>query len=296
MALYTARIGVWQRLDPAGQVETVPYDALTLYQRWQHGGAWMSIETGAIWLNQLLLGGGLPLVIVRDGVSVGYAEIYTGNEPDPYGAHLYLGGAILPDADAIQPLLDALAARAQQHKVRHILIARTGDETLQALEKRGRARTLACLRRYTIPARQGQVFYRAVESPDADPKRIAGWSMPVGRYTSARAQWETLWTHLWDALPPSGGTPRRHRLQLTAAGQEALVCVQQAQYDPRAAEVFAWTPKVITPQIVAALRDWGHREGYRTLTFTLEDDAAAILGAEAEGDGFHQETCALALG
>lgn len=295
-ALHTARIGVWQRLDAAGRVETVDYDALTVYQRWLHGGAWMSVETAAIWLNHLLLGAGMPLTALQNGQVVAYAEVHAGNEPTPFGTHLYLNEIVAsPDhPEAVAALLETLSARAKESKSQHVLIAGTNTDMLSALGSRAKSRPIACLRRFTLAARQGQVFYRAVESPDADPKRIAGWSMPVGRYTSARAQWESLWSHLWDTLPES--TPRRrHRLQLNAAGQEALVCVQQGMYDPRAAEVFIWVPKLLTPQIVAALRDWGHREGYRTLTFALEEDIASILGAEAEGDGFRQETCALAL-
>ena len=47
-----------------GQVEDVPYEALTIYERWLHGGPWMSVETCAILLNHLLLGAGIPLVAV----------------------------------------------------------------------------------------------------------------------------------------------------------------------------------------------------------------------------------------
>lgn len=304
-ALHTAQVEVWQRIDHAGHVETVSYADLTVDERWLHGrtvgstpfGAWMSVETGAILLNHLLLGAGMPLVAVEqhEGANrvVGYAEAYIGAEPEPFGAHLYLNELLAKSAAHISALLEALAARAKAGKYRHVLTARTGDDLPEAVE--AAARPLACLRRFTIPARQGQVFYRAVESPDADPKRIAGWSMPVGRYTSARAQWEALWAHLWDTLPHTRAR-KRHRLQLNAGGLEALVCVQQGMYDPRAAEVFVWAPKMLTPQVVAALRDWGHREGYRALTFAIEEESAAILGAEAEGDGYHLDTCALVLG
>jgi hypothetical protein len=77
-ALFRARISVWQRLDARGRVETVDYDSLTLYQRWLHGGAWMSLETGAVFLNHLLLGAGIPLVAVNDGAVAAYAEVYHG--------------------------------------------------------------------------------------------------------------------------------------------------------------------------------------------------------------------------
>ena len=59
-ALFCARIPVWQRRNAQGQVENVAYDALTIYERWLHGGPWMSIETCAILLNHLLSGGGDP--------------------------------------------------------------------------------------------------------------------------------------------------------------------------------------------------------------------------------------------
>ena len=54
--LFRARIDKWQRLTEQGQVEDLSYDELSIYERWLHGGAWMSIETGAIWLSHLLSG------------------------------------------------------------------------------------------------------------------------------------------------------------------------------------------------------------------------------------------------
>ncbi|MEO1441159.1 MAG: hypothetical protein AAFV33_12220, partial [Chloroflexota bacterium] len=48
--LARSRVGVWQRMT-GGQVETVTYDALSIYERWLHGGPWMSVETGALQLS-----------------------------------------------------------------------------------------------------------------------------------------------------------------------------------------------------------------------------------------------------
>ena len=44
-ALFRSHIAVWQRLNAGGQVEDVSYDSLTIYDRWMHGGPWMSGET-----------------------------------------------------------------------------------------------------------------------------------------------------------------------------------------------------------------------------------------------------------
>ena len=42
-ALFQAKFERWQRIDENGQVEDLPYEQLSLYERWLHGGAWMSI-------------------------------------------------------------------------------------------------------------------------------------------------------------------------------------------------------------------------------------------------------------
>jgi hypothetical protein len=295
-ALFRARISVWQRLDPQGRVETVDYDALTLYQRWLHGGAWMSLETGAVFLNHLLLGAGIPLVAVSDGHVAAYAEAYHGLEPEPFGAHLYLAHLITNGMDAglEDALLNEVTARARALKCRNVLISRAGEDPVAVGTSRYKLATLSCLRRYSVPARTGQVFYRAVESLDADAKRIQGWAMPIGRFTSARHQWETLWPRTWDTLPEMRER-KRNRLYFTAAGQEALIGFQQSLYDPRAAEVACWTPKGLTVQLLMSIRDWGHREGYRSLMLAIDEGVASTLGTDAEGDGYRMETCALSL-
>src|SRR5512139_2051816 len=88
--LFRSRISAWQRLSAQGQVEDVPYDALTIYERWLHGGPWMSVETAALHLSHLLRGAGMPFVVESGGVVVAYAEAYHGVEPAPFGDHLHL--------------------------------------------------------------------------------------------------------------------------------------------------------------------------------------------------------------
>ena len=143
------------------------------------------------------------------------------------------------------------------------------------------------MRRFNVPARTGQGFYQTSEHPDPAASQIRGWHMPVGRLASARQQWETLWPTTWNAIPEIR-QQRIHRLQFNASGQEALVCCQQQLYAARSANIYCWSPRPLTKQILTAIRDWSHREGYRTLVMTVLDDTASILGAEAEPDGFSQ--------
>lgn len=292
-ALFRGRIGVWQRLNADGRAEDVPYAALTLVERWLHGGAWMSIETGAIFLNHLLLGAGLPLVALdAGGQVVGYAEAYHSIEAEPFGSSLHLEHLLTNDSDAREAisasLLAALLEHAKTLKASKVTINRVSQDV--SLPSGYTCKTLSRLRRYTVGARQGQVFYRSVEHADANAAQIVGWMMPIGRFTSARHQWETHLPRLWESLPRAR---KLHRQKFSAAGQDSVVVIEQELYDPRSATVYAWMAKPLTLQTLMAIRDWSHREGYRTLILAMPDEAAKVLGVEAEADAFAQETCAV---
>ncbi len=293
-ALFRARITAWQRLNASGQVEDVPYTALTIYERWLHGGPWMSVETAALHLSHLLRGAGLPIVVEVEGEVCGYSEGYHGQEAEPYGDHLHVAHMTaepdLHDAILAHWLEQAAAMRCQ--RVTATCVA--NDAAARALYERHGLQPLTRVQRLSLPARTGQVFYKASDHPAANPAQINGWYMQVGRLGSARQQWETLWPRTWFALPELR-EQRAHRLHFSVAGQEALVYCQQPLYVPRSAELSCWTPKPFSTQVLTAIRDWAHREGYRTLVMLVPDEVAKLLGADAEPDGYTQETYAAAV-
>jgi hypothetical protein len=290
-ALFRAGIGAWQRLNVQGRVEDVPYEALSIYERWLHGGAWMSIETSAIFLNHLLLGAGMPLVAVKDGRVSGYAEAYHNIEGEPFGTHLHIAHLLSEDDDVADMLLEAVIEAGKARKCQYVTFSQPITETGA---RRYELQSLPCLRRYSLPARTGQVFYRAVDHFDANPAQIEGWSMPVGRLTSARHQWETLWPRVFETIQEMRQR-KTHRLRFSAGVQESFVFCQQHLYDPRSADLSIWTLKGLAPGTITALRDWAHREGYRTLWLATIENAEKALGAEAEGDVFTVETRAVSL-
>lgn len=298
--LFRASVRVWQRMDENGHVSDVSYDELSLYERWLHGGVsgpWMSLETGAIWLNHLLLDAGLPLVAVDErGRIVAYAEAYLNNEPAPFETHIHLAALIAAaDAppDAVDALIDALVKRARHLRCRYVTLTRVGRDTADPVlrsAERFPLSTLCTVRRFWLRAGIGQVFYQAVEHPDPDAMQISGWAMPIGRLTSARHHWETLWTPLWNSLPAIKARPT-HRLHLTVTGAAALVLAQAGLYDSRLAEISLWTPKMVTPPMMTAISDWAYRAGYRTLSLVATDETAAkAFGPQAERDALQQET------
>jgi hypothetical protein len=259
----------------------------------------MSIETGAIQLNHLLLGAGIPFVAEVEGRMVAYVESYHGIEPSPFGDHLHLGHRLVSQSDTtgdtgVALLSHLLEAARTLRCARLTANCLANDTETTALYTGFGMQHLTRVVRVSLPARTGQVFYRAVEHPNADAAQINDWYMPIGQLGSARQQWETLWPPLWNAVPEIRER-RTHRVYFSAAGQEAFLCCQQQLYDVRSADVYCWSPKPLSGQVLTAIRDWAHREGYRTLVMVVTPETLKILGTEAEADGYYQDVYAVDL-
>lgn len=290
VALFKSRIAKWQRLNAQGQVEDLPYEELSIYERWLHGGAWMTLETGVLWLSHLLSGHGRAYVAETEDGIVAYAEAVYDQETPPLNKHLYVGQMLVDDhcPDAVH---HALADKILQDArgVGRLSVSYPQYDADQATYYRkyfGANETLR-LTRYSITAQTGQSFYKAREHHDDDCNQIEGWEMSIGRWTSPRYLWEKEWTEHWTAIPDIIKRTK-HRLFINAAGHEAIVCYHQQLYNSRAADVYCWSPKKLSSQLIVAIRDWGHRAGYRSLILALPDSFAKLLPAEASADPHDQ--------
>ena len=284
-ALCRGAISRWQRMS-AGQVEDVAYEDLSLYERWLHGGAWMSIETASIWLSHLLSGAGEPCVLEENGEIVAYLEAFYGNEPAPFGQHLHIG-SISGNSHASHT--KELISHFQQNHPGTLTIGCSAYEPgMHTFLESLNFEHIETVIRVDIPAQTGQAFYKANvhEVPDYD--QVKGWLMPFGRTGSARMQWETVWANLWKAIPEIIAQ-KTHRLYMSVAGQDAYIVYQQQLYDPRTADVYCWTSKPLSKQLLSAIRDRAHREGFRNLAMIVTQAAVPLLNVTPDSAPYKQE-------
>ena len=286
VALFTGRVPVWQRLNEQGQVEDLAYDALTIYERWLHGGAWMSLETGAIWLSHVLSGNGLAYVMDDGGQVLAYAEAFLNRELTPMGSHLHLAEILVDERcsdDVHHTLADAILADARRPGRLSVSYADYDKDMATYYRKYFGASEAFRLTRYSIHAQLGQSFYKSQEFDRTDASLIEDWAMAVGRWSSPRALWESVWIEHWSGIPQIIARSK-HRHFINASGHEALVCFQQQLYNDRNADVYCWSPRHLSTQLLVAIRDMGHRLGFRTLTLALPDASAELLPAEHTPD------------
>lgn len=293
--IHRSNITRWQRLNEQGEVEDVPYEKLSVYERWLHGGPWMSVETCAVHLTHLLRGAGIPLVAAIGKRVLGHGEVFHGVEPPPFGDHLHIAVLYVHAESAGRGLEAALlahvAALGRELGCQRVCVSHAGAGEFYEGEK---WRRLASGQRVEWPARPGQVFYQATPHPQDDPAQIRGLMMPLGRFQNAVQEWVTRWPELWAGVPELHAR-RVERLKFTVAGASLFVLYAESPYDPRRASVYAWMPTLPGGPVLAAINDRAHKLGFRRLDSYVLDEHLKLLGPEAEPDGYTQELYSLEL-
>jgi ribosomal protein S18 acetylase RimI-like enzyme len=290
-ALHNLNVEAWTRRDLAGDDIPTPYENLTLFERWQIGGPWSSVEMCAVHLANLLRGSdGIPLVAEIDGLVGAEAEIFIGQEPEPFGHHVTITKVIVHPDYANRGLVSALLTYIQQIgeaiRCKRLLVPDVGEDA--ALYEHHQYRHTHTGQRRLITSQAGRVFYTAKELTTFDPAQITGWHMPIGRYASARHGWDLMPPGFWNSVPEIVETESA-RLHLTITGQEAYALMQQDRDDPDRLHVYLWTKRPVNSLLIMALRDWAIKHDYATLVTFVWDYVIPALEIDTEPDGYSQQ-------
>ncbi|MEP7287224.1 MAG: GNAT family N-acetyltransferase [Chloroflexota bacterium] len=273
----------------------LPYDAMTLYERWQEGGAWASIETCAVHLNRLLAGSGVPLVAEIDGQVLAEAEVYESFEPAPFGHNLHIAGitthASHTSDDLAVALLAYITEMARLMKCDRITAA---DQTARDFYLTHGFRHSRAGRGVHIPTQEGRAFYQATEHTDRNPDQVKGWHMQLGRYQSSRQEWDKLFPQDWAAGIPEVLNIATAHIKLTITGQNAIIFLRETDQVGEVNLAF-WSARPLTNPLLSTLRDRVYRAGYHTIvTYVMEADLP-LLGADIQQTPYHQELYELAI-
>lgn len=294
-AIYKTDVPVWERLDPSGALISIPYEALSLFERWQHGGPWMSIETCAVHLSRLLAGSGIPLVAELNGEVLAEAEVYESFEPPPFGHHLNLS-VIVAHADYLRQglgtaLMKYIVEMARLMKCERVTVSHAEAQGFYI--KQGFRHTLSG-RRVRIPTAPGRAFYQSTELMDHSPDTVKGWIMLLGRYQSSRQEWEKLFPQQWAAGIPELLEASAVHLKMMVAGQNAIVFLREAE-EPGEVNLSCWSPRQLTNPLLTAIRDRANRDGFNTIVTYVMDSDLALLGSDVQATEHTQDLYELRL-
>ncbi len=288
----------WGEPDENGQ--PARYEDLSIYERWQLGGPWMSIETCAVHLNRLLAGSGVPLVAELDDQVLAEAEVYEGVEPAPFGHHLNIA-VLVTHADHTGRGLGTALVQYIVEMARLMKCERLSASHQEARDfyLKGGFRHVRTGRQIRIPAQPGRVFYQAVDLVDRDPQQIKSWYMPLGRYQSARQEWEKMFPQDWAAGVPEVLNAQVSHLKLSVTGQNAILFFHEGDEpnrQPGEISLACWSARPLSNPLLTAIRDRAYRDGHQSiLSFVLESDLP-LLGNDAQQTDYIRDFYELSLG
>ena len=291
VAIHRSDIVTWKRWDADGQPRLADYADLEPYQRWLNGGPWMDERTYAPYLARLRAPdqAGLALVAEIDGAVRAMAEAWLGVEPPPFGRNLNLSVIYTLRGHAGRglgsALMAALETQAAADGCENFMVSHAEASGFYA--KHGLER-LETWRRARLAARASHTQYTVQPFTPGDYAAIRGWAMPVGRYQSARQEWERIQPgaeprfEAWRDL-------RQINVRLEVRGAPALLRLEEVPRERGVADVHLWAPSAsLSRQLLSAVRDQAAQAGFRELMCFVAEAALPQFGVDWHDDGYKQ--------
>lgn len=282
--IHCSHVETWRR---GGEGEPVAYESLALYDRWLHGGPWMSVETCAVHLNHWLRADHAALVACQDGAVVGEAEFVENREPAPYGPSLHLSLLFVHAACVGQgvgrALVEAGLTLARERGC--TALTTQPEQPAGAFYQRVGFAPWLQLREWQAPAQErplpqeprpaDQVCY------PADPALV----LRAGRYQCGRLAWDSLPFLL--ALAEHARLPWGRWQATSASGEVAWLGLSAQPLDPSQADGFIWAPpQAELAPLVQTTQTLAVRLGFAYVDLLLEEPEghrlATALGLEPQ--------------
>jgi GNAT superfamily N-acetyltransferase len=213
------------------------------------------------------------------------------HEPPPYGRNLNISVLYALRGHTGQGLGSALMQALEAHaRGLGCDTLAVGNAEAPAFYARHGLRHAETWRRARLPAQTGHTQYLAEAAPPGPYAAIAGWAMPIGRYQSARQEWERVQP---GAEPdfPEWRDLRREWWRLTVRRAPAVLVLDEAPRERGTADVHLWVPagQPLARQLLAAVRDRAARSGFSELKLFVNESTLPALGRGWRDDGYKQQ-------
>jgi GNAT superfamily N-acetyltransferase len=241
-----------------------PVERLSIAERYSYGGPWMSVETCAIHLNNMLAWGHTPLVVEEGSRVIAETEFYVGPDVPPLGRTLDISVLYVHTEwqrrGAGSLLMEAMIDRARGAGCDQITV-NTGTES-QGFYRRfgfGHALDLQAIR-CDIPSGTDRCTCEPY-MPRAFQAQPEG-TLWIGRFLSPTQKWREIVDKIErrDAiLPRDAGRPAA--VGMTSAVQGFTGFLVPEWGNPARADVYCWAERA-TGAIVSALLVQARQAGY----------------------------------
>jgi GNAT superfamily N-acetyltransferase len=256
-----------------------PVESLSIAERYSHGGPWMSVESCAVHLNNMLAWGHVPLVVEEEGRVIAETEFYIGQDIPPLGITLDIS-VLYVHADfqrrgAGTLLMQEMISRAERKKCSYITVSRPGAPGFYARFGFSQILNLEVVD-YNVP-QQADVCTCTSYSP-ADFEDPPEGNLWIGRFLSPRQKWQEIVDAMKmrnAILPERAERPRPEGRY--SKSEEFLSFLVPEWGNKSRADVYCWS-KELTPKIVSELLSHARLAGYNHACLMCHPKVAKLVG------------------
>jgi GNAT superfamily N-acetyltransferase len=275
-AIHCSNITRWFRWDAAHTPHPARYADLTPYERWQHGGPWLDAGTCQHHIERLINGGGMGLVAESKGRLIAAAELHPSHEPRPYGRNLNLSTLYVHRNHQGHGVGSALLRHAIELAIGYDTFTVAHAEAPEFYKRHGLKLAERWVQ-YKLPTAKSRAAYETELLPDTSYELVSGWGLPIGRYQNARHEWERTRPNTSPTFDQWRGL-RLERHWLNGRNYRVAVILEESPNERSLAEVFVFTQKALTPQLVSAVRGYAHVLGFEYMHCLVRSDVQLIGG------------------
>lgn len=260
----------WTRTIGA-EIDEVPYDMLSIAERWGFGGPWMSVETCAIHLNNMLLRRHYPMLALIGDRAVGEMEVFIGRESAPFEKNAHVGLLYVHKDFRGRGVGTALMKKAEDIAAENFcdtITVASNAPSLGFYEKCGfkRAGTLVEIEAVVRPY---DVQMRPIPGQFNDGAFTWGMHMPIGRYQSSAF-------HLFELSDgyaiPGTLSLTKETAHITIGESRSMLAFAMDEHQSKAT-IFGWTQGASPGSLATAALTLLHAKGvkYANILLSFED-------------------------
>jgi len=257
-----------------------PIEELSVAERYSYGGPWMSVESCAIHLNNMLAWGHVPLVVEDEGKVIAETEFYIGKDIPPLGTTLDIS-VLYVHSDfqrrgAGSLLVQEMISRAKREKCHYVTVsgglgapgfyARFGFSHILSLE------AVDC----NVPE-EANVCTCVSYTPE-DFEELPKRSLLIGRFLSPSQKWREIVDSMKrrDAILPERAEWPRPEGRYSES-DEFLSFLVPGWKNRAEADVYCWSEE-LTPKIVSELLSHARLAGYKHACLLCHPEVAKLVG------------------
>ncbi|MGE5654444.1 MAG: GNAT family N-acetyltransferase [Bacillota bacterium] len=266
------------REDGLTATEPSQWSELTLADRWNHGGPWMSPELCMIHLNRLRLLDQFPLVAEQNGRIVGELEMIVGDDAE-FGINanlsvLYVDRAL--QGQGIGSLLMNDAIDLAQEIGCHTVT--TYAPAVPAFYQRFGLEPVSTYSELTIATSAAQPALAVRRTRYPEWAKVADLPLLFGRILSSYQTWLQLDGEREPGLYaiPMHSRPAAMDFSVTLPQGRAYVALRDISGQYEEAAVHAWSPSY-EPELIATILAQARRLGIARLRFLMDPNLATVV-------------------